>query len=330
VRFGRGLQLDGPAARCSRVPDGVVAGRVGAVLTPEDGWLVESVGAVERAWPELALDDHGRVEASEPPRESEDRVATVACELRRAWWTENFGHWTLDALTRVAILLRAGVPDDVKLLVPEPVLPFHRETLIGLGFAEERILPWDGRPTRFQTVYVPTARPATAFVFPAGVELLREVGGAVRQAPPHRRLFVSRRQPARSARIDNQDELLEAAAEFGFVDVMPETLPYAEQVRLFSEAEIVAGPHGSGLVNAIYMARGTGLCELAPARLHAEKVPNFWNVAACGTQRYSVCVGDGKRVDPKRFKRVLRDLILFAKRERSPAEPAAAREPQNA
>lgn len=265
---------------------------------------------------------------TEPPRESDERVATIACELRRAWWTENFGHWTLDVLTRVAMLLRAGVPDDVKLLVPAPVLPFHRETLVGLGIADHRIVPWDGKPTRFRTVYVPTARPTTDFVFPAGVELLRELGASARKGPPGRRLFVSRRQLGRSTRIANEDELLEIASEFGFVEVMPETLPFSKQLRLFSEAEVVAGPHGSGLVNAIYMARGTGLCELAPARFHAEKLPNFWNLAACGRQRYALCVAGAKRVDPKRFKSVLRDVIRSTAREQSPTEAPPERKAQ--
>jgi Glycosyltransferase 61/Glycosyl transferase family 2 len=312
VRFANGLRLEGPPARCSRVPYGVVAGRVGAVLAPEGVWLIESVGSVTRAWPELALDGRGRVEVREPARESDERVATVACELRRAWWTGRFGHWTFEVLTRVAMLLRAGVPDDVKLLIPEPVLPFQRETLVGLGIAEDRILAWDGRPTRFRTVYVPTARPTPPFLFPAGVELLRELGAGVREATPSRRLFVSRRQLGLTTRIANEEELLEVAERFGFEEVMPETLPYREQVRLFSEASVVTGAHGSGLANAIFMDHGTGLCELAPARLHAEKVPNFWDLAACGRQRYGVCVARRRRVDPKRFKHVLRTVIASA------------------
>jgi hypothetical protein len=330
VRFAQGLRLEGSAARCSRVPDGVVAGRVGAVLTPDGGWLIESVGAVGRAWPELAIDEHGRTQLTEPVRQSDERIATVACELRREWWTENYGHWTFDVLTRVAMLLRAEAPDDVKLLIPEPVLPFQRETLVGLGIAEDRIVPWDGTPTQFRAVYVPTARPAPPFVLPAGVELLRELGASARKASPGRRLFVSRRQLDRTTRISNESELLEAAASLGFVEVTPETLPYREQVRLFSDAEVIAGPHGSGLANAIYMARGTGLCELAPARLHAEKVPNFWNLAACGGQRYGLCIGSGRRVDPKRFKRVLRQVIRSARREPPGTEPAREREAQNA
>jgi hypothetical protein len=325
VRFARGLRLEGPAARCSRVPDGVVAGRVGAVLTPDRRWLTESVGAVTRAWPELVLDDHGGVEVTDPPRDSDERVATVVCERRRTWWTENFGHWTFDVLTRVAMLLRAEVPDDVKLLVPEPVLAFQRETLVTLGIADDRILPWDGKPTRFRTVYAPTARSGPPFLFPAAVELLRELGASARKTTPGRRLFVSRRQLGFTTRIANEKRLLEVAKGFGFEEVIPERLPYSEQLRRFSEAEVVVGPHGSGLANAIFMARGTGMCELAPARLHAEKVPNFWNLAACGSQRYGLCVASGRRVDPKRFRRVLRDVVLSARRGPSPAEPAVER-----
>jgi hypothetical protein len=312
------------------VPDGVVAGRVGAVLTPEGGWLIESAGSVTRAWPELALDDRGMVALTEPPRESGERVATIVCERRREWWTENFGHWTFDVLTRVAMLLRAGIPDDVKFLVPEPVLPFHRETLVGLGIADDRIVPWDGKPTRFGTVYVPTARPAPPFLFPAGVELLRELGASARKGPPGRRLFVSRRQLGRTTRIVNEEELLEVAEGYGFVEVMPEKLPYSKQLGRFSDAEIVVGAHGSGLANAIFMARGTGLCELAPARLHAEKVPNFWNLAACGGQHYGLCIASGKRVDPKRFRRVLHEMVISAKRDPAPTEPPGQREAQKA
>jgi hypothetical protein len=325
VRFGHGLRLEGPAARCSRVPEGVVAGRAGAVLTPDGHWLVESIGSPTRAWPDLALDGNGQVAIGGSLRESGDRVATIVCERRREWWTANFGHWTFDVLTRVAMLLRAGIPDDVKFLVPEPVLPFQRETLNGLGIADERIVPWGGRPTRFREVYVPTARPAPPFLFPAGIELLRELGAGIRDNPQYTRLFVSRRQLSRTTRITNEEELLDIATEYGFVEIKPERLPYSEQVRRFSEAEVVVGAHGSGLANAVFMARGTGVCELAPAGLNAAKVPNFWHLAACGGQRYGLCVASGRRIDPKRFRRVIRQVVRAVKPESRQAEREARR-----
>jgi hypothetical protein len=310
VRFDRGWRLEGPAAHCSRVPDGIVAGRAGAALTPDGRWLVESVGAASRAWPDLTLDDRGRVGVRGALRESDDEVATIVCERRREWWTANFGHWTFEVLTRVAMLLRARVPSHVKLLVPAPVLPFQRETIVAFGIDEDRILPWDGIPTRFRTVYVPTARPTPPFAFPAGIELLRGLAEPARRIAPWRRLFISRRNINRTTRIENEDQLLAVAAEFGFLELEPQTLPYAKQIGRFAEAQIIIGAHGSGLANAVFMAHGTGVCELAPEKLSAVKVPNFWDMAACGRQRYGLCVGHGRRVNPKRFRRVLRDVVL--------------------
>jgi capsular polysaccharide biosynthesis protein len=219
------------------------------------------------------------------------------------------------------MLIRAGIPDDVKFLVPQPVLPFQRETLNGLGIPDERIIAWSGEPTRFRTVYVATARPAPPFLFPAGIELLRELGAGTRDNAPHERLFVSRRQLTRTTRITNEEELLDIATDYGFVEIRPERLPYSEQLRRFSEAEVVVGAHGSGLANAVFMARGTGLCELAPAGLNNAKVPNFWNLAACGGQRYGLCVASGRRIDAKRFRRVLRAVVRSAKPEARPMVP---------
>jgi capsular polysaccharide biosynthesis protein len=313
ARLGGG-SLEGPAAQCSRVPGGVVAGRAGAVLTADGGWLVESVGSRSRAWPDLALDDDGRVGLTGPVRSSDLEVAVVVCERRRAWWTANFGHWTLEVLTRAAILLHSGAPADVKLLVPEPVLPFQRETLAGLGIDDSRILAWDGGPTRFRTVYVPTAHSTPPFLFPAGVELLHRFAYGARSALPWRRLFVSRRKIRRTApRISNERELLAIAANLGFVEIRPEALPYAKQMRRFAEAEIVVGAHGSGLANAVFMAPGTAMFELAPARLPEGKVRNFWDLAACARQRYGLCVAPGRSVDPERFRRVLADVVQSQK-----------------
>ena len=325
VRFGHGLRLEGPAARCSRVPEGIVAGRAAAVLTPDGRWLVESIGSATRAWPDLALDGSGRVAIGGSLRESGDRVATIVCERRREWWTENFGHWTFDVLTRVAMLLRAGIPGDVKFLVPDPVLPFQRETLNALGIADERIVPWGGRPTRFREVYVPTTRPAPPFLFPAGIELLRELVADAAENTPYTRLFVARGQLARTTRVTNEEELLDIATDYDFVEIKPERLPFPEQLRRFSEAEVVVGAHGSGLANAVFMARGTGVCELAPAGLNAAKVPNFWNLAACGGQHYGLCVASGRRIDPKRFRRVIRQVVRAVKPESRQAEREARR-----
>ena len=43
---------------------------------------------------------------------------------------------------------------------------------------------------------------------------------------------------------------------------MPGRLPVADQVALFSETQIVAGPHGAGLTNLIFMPEGGAVVEI--------------------------------------------------------------------
>jgi len=48
-------------------------------------------------------------------------------------------------------------------------------------------------------------------------------------------------------RIINEHEVIEALATFGFVAYALEEMSFSEQVRLFSQAEMVVAPHGAGL-----------------------------------------------------------------------------------
>jgi len=50
----------------------------------------------------------------------------------------------------------------------------------------------------------------------------------------------------------NEDEVLEALTPFGFVAYTLENLSLSDQVKLFSQAEIVVSAHGAGLTNMIF------------------------------------------------------------------------------
>jgi hypothetical protein len=76
-----------------------------------------------------------------------------------------------------------------------------------------------------------------------------------------RRLFVSRRDAAKR-RVVDEDALVAALSGLGFEVVVPGALSFSEQVAVFSEAEIVVGPHGAGLANALFMPEGSALLEL--------------------------------------------------------------------
>ena len=76
-----------------------------------------------------------------------------------------------------------------------------------------------------------------------------------------RRLFVSRGD-ARKRRLTNEDEILARLARFDFEVVTPGRLPLGDSIGLFSEAQVVAGPHGAGLTNLVFMPPGGSVIEI--------------------------------------------------------------------
>ena len=75
------------------------------------------------------------------------------------------------------------------------------------------------------------------------------------------RLYIDRRG-TRLRRLGNEDELAAALARMGFVAVRPETMSFADQVRLFRGADMIVAPHGAALTNLGFCRPGTQVIEL--------------------------------------------------------------------
>ena len=121
---------------------------------------------------------------------------------------------------------------------------------------------------RCKAVVFHRVRRSSIYRSPANRRLLSMTVEAMRQslqvsptAEKTRRLFVSRAD-ARKPRLLNEDEVFARLERFGFERVMPGRLPVADQVALFSGAQAVAGPHGAGLTNLIFMPEGGAVIEL--------------------------------------------------------------------
>lgn len=294
---------------CSRVPGGTVATSAGIVLTEDGRWFRESVWpasvgiAVETSWPQRI-----RVGAA---RYVDEDVAVIYSHFSDKK-LRNYHHWTIEGITRAAMLERAGVPKTVRILVPTPAKDQHFRTLEAIGIERERLLEWTGEPTRFRTVYFPTGPqhrgrwPNAAALGYIRDDAVKHAGGV--PVEPTRRLWVSRRQ-AWHRRMPGEDRLVEVAERFEFEEVFAEQLDPVEQLALFASAQIVAGPHGAGLANAAYMQPGGMVIEAALESLKPRTKPVFWNLAAAGGQRYACGVGPERGVDPGRFADLLARVL---------------------
>lgn len=78
-----------------------------------------------------------------------------------------------------------------------------------------------------------------------------------------RMLYVSRLNSRRSNLPESKLE--KELGKFGFEIVYPENMKLADQIKLFSEAKIVVGIHGAGLLHTIW-GKKTKLIELMPTQ----------------------------------------------------------------
>lgn len=99
-------------------------------------------------------------------------------------------------------------------------------------------------------------------------------------------VWLSRsRAPRKHGAIRNEEELEEAACEFGLRIVRPEELSVPEQVALMQSSRFVAGLSGSALHNAVFMQDRATLLELGDVRTPSRPIPPQGQVAAISRSR---------------------------------------------
>lgn len=85
------------------------------------------------------------------------------------------------------------------------------------------------------------------------------------------KIFIHRRSAAKR-RIINEEEVLRIFTSFGFSIVEYELLSFMDQLKLSGTASVLAGVHGAGLTQMMFMSQGSKVFELT-TRIHEE---NFY------------------------------------------------------
>jgi capsular polysaccharide biosynthesis protein len=83
---------------------------------------------------------------------------------------------------------------------------------------------------------------------------------------PRRRLYVSRKGASRN--VINERELYKALEPLGFEYVEPGSLPFPEQVQVFTQAQVAVGSHGANFVNGIFSPHMTVVEFFQPAHVN--------------------------------------------------------------
>lgn len=181
---------------------------------------------------------------------------------------ENWGMWLLHAIPSAVDFLSNPQADRLLVYMGRQ---WQRSLLNALGVPDEKLVHYE-LATTYHCDTLILKRFSNIDLSPSRLEMeifakvARDVGG-VKEAKVSRRLFLSRRRTTRESKgtyraLLNEASLLRAFADRGYEIVEPELLSFPDQIRLFAEADLVAGLGGAAMFNTIFSPPSTRVVSI--------------------------------------------------------------------
>ena len=213
-------------------------------------------------------------------------------------------HWLVECLPRLA-LLDPYLDAIDGFFVPERMEPALIQSLEAFGISESRLIR-QTNASHFAPEHLLVPAYCAGRNVPAWVsEFLRTRVLPNTRPTKRRRIYVSRAD-AGKRRVVNERELLPVLDRHEIELCRPSELTFAEQAALFDAADLVVGPHGAGLTNALFCRPGAKMLELLPA---ASVTPGpFHSVSAAAKMSYWCSAGE--RADTTNAPDVHADFIV--------------------
>lgn len=286
--------ITGRPAFVAIIPEGRVWGPKGAIIAPDNKLLWD----VSREYFKEPSNHSIFQKKKLPPlKETDETVAVLTYDFSPIYY-----HWMFDVLPRLELLKYMDSKVD-KLVFNSHDLSFQRETLTLLGIPREMIINCHGGLHLRAKKLVATFRGSYSWCMPKwSCQCLRNrflVYKDNGNSQGLKRIFISREQ-ARARKVLNEVEVMNLLESYGFTKVVLESLTVLEQINLFSNAEVIISPHGSGLTNLVFSNPGTKVLELlAPSYIHFA----FWILCNHLQLDYHYLVGEGslKLKEPPHF-----------------------------
>jgi capsular polysaccharide biosynthesis protein len=203
------------------------------------------------------------------------RVQSGRCVLLVGPGHRIWGHWLVDFLPKLALLLECGYDlEQLTYLLPSDAPAFGAALLDLVGIPHDRILRYDpiSERVRPDELLIPTMLRSNARTSPLFARAVRTLAARITarhamstaaDSPCPTRVFLSRARSGREARaLRNRARIEAMAAEAGFAIVHPEHMPLIDQVRLFAGASHIMGEYGSALHGTIFSPAGTVVAAL--------------------------------------------------------------------
>ena len=100
--------------------------------------------------------------------------------------------------------------------------------------------------------------------------------------PDFKTKIYIRREDANYRKILNEADLIDKLRKKGFEIINPQHFDILEQMKIFSNAEVIVTPHGSNMSNLIFCQKGTKIIEIRPElkNMYEQNISNrYKNIA---------------------------------------------------
>lgn len=172
----------------------------------------------------------------------------------------NFGHWLLEDLPRLRAYdhYENETGRKPKILLKKDPPSWMVETIELLGFTSSDWIVRDGGSASVSRLVVPKLSAVHSWDPQFQPSDRRWVSEQMKSQidlnagrPFSNRVFVSRQGQSRRY-VENFDEVMSRISALGFEAVRPEELSIEDQIRLFDQADIIAGVTGSAFANIVF------------------------------------------------------------------------------
>lgn len=216
----------------------------------------------------------------------------------------NYGHWIIEGLPKVAILAEHFDIKSLKFIVTRhgptrqsaPMRKIYINSLAAFGIGRDQILPMAREAVEVERLLYPLPLTVHPWVkAPRIIQILEGLRDRIaigRRGP--RRIYVSRAY-APKRHLLNEAEILPALKDFDVSVVHPQRHSFADQVRLFANAELVIGDYGANLANAVFSPRGVNIFAIASETMSDDF---FWDLANLKSGKYFSLHGKAVGSDP--------------------------------
>ncbi|CAE6870622.1 hypothetical protein R69746_08394 [Paraburkholderia aspalathi] len=180
---------------------------------------------------------------------------------------KNYYHWLLDEVPRLSLLLASGNYSDTPILIDVNAASWQIRLLHRLGIDHTRLRAVDfTEPLGMNALIVPSRLSKDMVAHPDAVRFMRN------RLAPHadsvapqagKRIYLSRGAKTVARAMLNERAVVEKFKKAGFSIVDTSDMTIDQQIELFSDVEVIAGPGGAALTNTLFAPRDAKVISLS-------------------------------------------------------------------